>query len=171
MTQDSSTLYKLIVLYMLNRVTFPLTKAQVYDFILMKEYTNFITLQQAISELDDAGLITAKSMRNRTHLLITEAGKETLHYFGSRVNETIRKDIDTYLRENELELREEVSIQSNYYRSTVGDYTAELTAREKGNELVYIRLSVPFEEMASTICDNWQKENREIYKLLTEHLF
>ena len=35
MTQDSSTLYKLIVLYMLNRVTFPLTKAQVYDFILM----------------------------------------------------------------------------------------------------------------------------------------
>ena len=150
MTQDSSTLYKLIVLYMLNRVTFPLTKAQVYDFILMKEYTNFITLQQAISEL---------------------AGKETLHYFGSRVNETIRKDIDTYLRENELELREEISIQSNYYRSTVGDYTAELTAREKGNELVNIRLSVPFEEMASTICDNWQKKNKEIYKLLTEHLF
>lgn len=171
MTQDSSTLYKLIVLYMLNRVSFPLTKAQVYDFILMKEYTSFITLQQAISELDDAGLITAKSMRNRTHLLITEAGKETLNYFGSRVNEAIRKDIDAYLRENELELREEVSIQSNYYRSTTGDYTAELTAREKGNELINIRLSVPFEEMAATICDHWQEKNKEIYKLLTEYLF
>ena len=33
MTQDPLTLYKLIVLYMLNRVDFPLTKAQITDFI------------------------------------------------------------------------------------------------------------------------------------------
>ena len=51
MTQDPLTLYKLIVLYMLDRVTFPLTKAQVGDFILEREYTNFLTLQQEIAEL------------------------------------------------------------------------------------------------------------------------
>jgi len=54
MLQDPLTLYKLIVLYMLNRVTFPLTAAQVSDFILGKEYTNFLTLQQVINELTDA---------------------------------------------------------------------------------------------------------------------
>ena len=68
---DPLTLYKLIVLYMLTRVDFPLTKAQVGDFILGKEYTNFLTLQQAIGELIDAGLVTAQSIRNRTHLTIT----------------------------------------------------------------------------------------------------
>ena len=78
MTQEALTLYKLIVLYMLNRVSFPLTKAQVYDFILGKEYTDFLTLQQAISELEDAGLLSAKSMGNRTNLLITAEGKQTL---------------------------------------------------------------------------------------------
>ena len=57
MLQDPLTLYKLIVLYMLNRVTFPLTTAQVSDFILGKEYTNFLTLQQVINELTDAGMI------------------------------------------------------------------------------------------------------------------
>ena len=51
MLQDPLTLYKLIVLYMLNRVTFPLTTAQVSDFILGKEYTNFLTLQQLIDDL------------------------------------------------------------------------------------------------------------------------
>ena len=40
MTQDPLTLYKLIVLYMLNRVSFPLTKSQICDFILGKEYTS-----------------------------------------------------------------------------------------------------------------------------------
>ncbi|MBR6003730.1 MAG: DUF4364 family protein, partial [Lachnospiraceae bacterium] len=75
MTQDPITLYKLIVLYMLDRVNFPLTKAQVGDFILEKEYTTFLTLQQAISELTDADMVRAKSIRNRTHLEITEEGR------------------------------------------------------------------------------------------------
>jgi hypothetical protein len=88
MTQDSLTLYKLIVLYMLNKVSFPMTKAQVGDFILEKEYTTFLTLQQAMSELIDAKLITAESIRNRTHLAITEEGKNTLYYFENRLSET-----------------------------------------------------------------------------------
>ena len=80
MLQDPLTLYKLIVLYMLNRVTFPLTAAQVSDFILGKEYTNFLTLQQVINELTDAGMIATQSIRNRTHLSITPEGKETLNF-------------------------------------------------------------------------------------------
>ena len=53
MTQDPLTLYKLIVLYMLNRVTFPLTRNQITDFIQEKEYTNFFTLQQVMAERED----------------------------------------------------------------------------------------------------------------------
>ena len=63
--QDPLTLYKLIILYMLQRVDFPLTKAQISDFILEKQYTSFLTLQQVISELIDADMITAHSIRNR----------------------------------------------------------------------------------------------------------
>ena len=37
MLQDPLTLYKLIVLYMLNRVSFPITPAQISEFILEKE--------------------------------------------------------------------------------------------------------------------------------------
>lgn len=80
MKQESFTLYKLIVLYMLSRVSFPLTRAQVSDFILQKEYTGFLTLQQAFSELREANLISEKSMRNRTYLMLTDAGRETLRF-------------------------------------------------------------------------------------------
>ena len=109
MLQDPLTLYKLIVLYMLNRVTFPLTAAQVSDFILGKEYTNFLTLQQVINELTDAGMIATQSIRNRTHLSITPEGKETLNFFENRIGDTIKQEIDTYFRENEFTLRNEVS--------------------------------------------------------------
>ncbi|MBQ3890778.1 MAG: DUF4364 family protein, partial [Lachnospiraceae bacterium] len=150
MTQDPITLYKLIVLYMLDRVNFPLTKAQVGDFILEKEYTTFLKLQQAISELTDADMVRAKSIRNRTHLEITEEGRQTLGFFENRISSSIREEIDKYFKENEYELKNEVSVLSNYYKSTTGEYEANMIIREKNINLVNLTMSVPTEELAAS---------------------
>lgn len=171
MLQDPLTLYKLIILYMLNRVTFPMTNAQISDFILEKEYTNFLTLQQVISELTDAGMISTQSIRNRTHLAITDEGRETLSFFENRISDAIKNDIDTYFREKEFTLRNEVSVLGDYYKSTSGEYEAHLVAKDRDINLVDITLSVPVEEVAAAICDNWQKKNQEIYKYLIQELF
>jgi hypothetical protein len=171
MTQDPITLYKLIVLYMLDRVNFPLTKAQVGDFILEKEYTTFLTLQQAISELTDADMVRAKSIRNRTHLEITEEGRQTLGFFENRISSSIREEIDKYFKENEYELKNEVSVLSNYYKSTTGEYEANMIIREKNINLVNLTMSVPTEELAASICDKWETANQDVYNLLVEKLF
>ena len=171
MLQDPLTIYKLIVLYMLNRVTFPLTAAQISDFILEKEYTNFLTLQQVLNELSDAGLIGLETVRNRTLLSITEEGKNTLSFFENRISEAIKQDINEFLHEKEYALRNEVSILGDYYKSTSGEYEAHLVAKDRGIRLVDITLSVPTEETASAICDNWQKKNQDIYQFLVQQLF
>ena len=171
MTQDPLTLYKLIVLYMLNRVTFPLTKSQISDFILGKGYTNFLTLQQVFSELIDTHLVDAQSIRNRTHLVITAEGQETLGFFENRISPAIKEDIHAFFKEKEYTLRNEVSILSDYYKSTTGEYEAHLVAKDKGIPLVEITLSVPTEDTAAAICDNWQVKNQEVYQKLVEQLF
>ena len=171
MLQDPLTLYKLIILYMLDRVKFPITNAQISDYILEKEYTNFLTLQQVISELTEANLIDARTVNNRTHLHITDEGRETLYYFDNRINDTIKAEINQYFRENEFDLQEEVSVVGNYYKSTSGEYEAHLTAKERGNNLVEIKLTVPTKEVAESICDDWQKKNQEVYQELVKWLF
>lgn len=171
MLQDPLTLYKLIVLYMLDRVNFSMTAAQVSDFILEKDYTNFLTLQQVINDLTESKLITSETVRNRTHLSITPEGRETLLYFEGHISPAIKDEINTYFKENEYDLRNEVSVQGNYYKSTSGEYEAHLIAKDRETNLVEITLSVPTEEIASSICDNWQKKNQEIYQHLIEELF
>jgi len=171
MLQDPLTLYKLMILYMLDRVKFPITTAQISNYILEKEYTNFLTLQQVISELTEANLIDARTVNNRTHLQITDEGRETLYYFDNRINDTIKAEINDYFHDNEFDLREEVSVLSNYYKSTSGEYEAHLIAKERGNNLVEIKLSVPTKEVAESICDNWQKKNQEVYQELVRLLF
>lgn len=169
--QEPMTLYKLIVLYMLNRVDFPLTKAQIGDFILNREYTNFMTLQQAIGELIDAKLISARSIHNRTHLILTKEGAQTLGFFSNEISSSIKSDIESYLLENEMKLRNEVSVLADYYKSTTGEYEAHLVAKDKEISLIDMTLSVPLEETAISICDNWQKKNQDIYQYLVSQLF
>ena len=168
---DTLTLYNLIVLYMLSKVDFPLTKTQIYDFILDKGYTNFLTLQQVIGELDEAGFLTSRSVRNRTQLSITPEGLETLNFFRGRINEGIRSDIDFYFHENKVEMRNEMSVYANYRKNSSGEYDAHLIAKDHGADLVNITLSVPSEETAAAICDNWQTKNQDIYQYLICQLF
>ncbi len=171
MTQDPLTLYKLIVLYMLDKVSFKLTNAQISDFILEKEYTSYMTLQQVISDLLDTELIKADTSMNRTYYSITQEGQSTLSYFGNRISDAIRGEIDAFLSEKHLELKNEASITANYYKSVSGEYEAELTAKEKDVVLVNIRLSVPTQDMAEAVCDGWYHKNEQIYKYLMQELF
>ena len=130
-----------------------------------------MTLQQVISELTEAGMIQTRTAGNRTHLHLTDEGRETLSYFQNRINDTIKTEINEYLHENEYALQEEVSVLGNYYKSTSGEYEAHLIAKDRGNILVEIKLSVPTKEVASSICDNWQRKNQEIYQELVKQLF
>ena len=163
---------KLIILYMLDRVPFPLTKAQIFDFLLMHDYTDYLTLQQVMGELMDAEMVMAKSMRNRTHMSLTDEGRNTLEMFRKRLSKDTVRQIDDFLSENEVELRNEVSIQSNYYKSAVtGEYEAHLVALDRGIAMADITMSVPDADIAAHICENWEKYNQEIYQMLVEKLF
>ena len=73
--------------------------------------------------------------------------------------------------ENEFALQEEVSVLSDYYKATSGEYEAHLVAKERGISLVDLTMSVPSKELAASICDNWQKKNQEIYQYIIEQLF
>lgn len=141
------------------------------DFILEREYTGFLNLQQAIGELIDADMIKAESIRNRTHLIILDEGRETLSYFRHRIGESMRLEIETFFNQHEVEMRNEVSIISDYDKATNGEYAARLMVKDQDLPLVDITLTVPSEEIAAAICDNWQQKNQEVYQFLVKALF
>ncbi len=171
MTQEPMTLYKLIVLYMLDRVSFPLTRAQIEGFILEREYTNYLTLQQAIGELCEIKLVLAKTIHNRTQFILTDEGRSTLAFFGSSIPEPIKAEIDGYFKENSMELRNEASVTGQYFKTTGGSYQVVLTATERGETLIELKLSVPDEKTASAVCDHWQRRNETVYAAVMKELF
>lgn len=171
MSKDSLTLYRLIVLYMLSRVNYPLSAAQIADFILEKEYTNYLTLQQVLSELEEDRFVESSTMGNRTLLAITDEGRHTLDFFAGRLQPGICKDIQEYLEAHELQIRNDLSILTNYRKESNGSYTAELVAKDHSNELIRLQLNVPTAKYAQAVCDRWKEKNESIYQYLINELF
>lgn len=167
---DTLTLYKLIILFILDKVDFPLTNAQLSDFILEKEYTNYFNIQKAIHELESTELIRTETIRNSSLFHITPVGSETLGFFGNEISDAIKTDILEYLKDNRYSLREEVSTLADYYEAKKGEFVAHCYVSEKGSKIVEINLSFPTEEEAQTVCKNWKNQSAEIYEYLMAKL-
>ena len=167
---ETQTLYKLIILYMLNRVTFPLSNAQLSEFILEKEYTDYFTLQQSLFELTDSALIHPEKLHNTTLYHITQEGRTTLTYFEKKISSAIREDIDSFLLEHKYKLRNERSTPAHYYQTSSGEYAAHCRVLEKDSTLMDLTLTVPVEEQAKAICDHWRDRSKELYATLMQSL-
>lgn len=170
MALESITLYKLIILYMLNKVKFPLTNAQLSRFFLDNDYTDYFTLQKVISELIDSHLISVETIRNTSYYHITSDGGETLGFFVNRIPEVIIDDMDSFLMHNKYELRNEVGTIADYYKSTNQDYIVHCQVKEGKSTLIELNVSVPTKETASDMCNNWKDASQKIYSYIMKSL-
>ncbi|NLL00647.1 MAG: DUF4364 family protein [Clostridiales bacterium] len=170
MPSDTFMLYKLMILYILSRVDFPLSNAQLTSFILEKEYTNYFNIQRAISELLDDEFIAVKTIRNSSLYLITDSGNETLLFFDNLISSGIKEDIEEYLAENKYELKEEVSTPADYSHVKKGEFSVRLSVIERGTHIIDLTLSVPTEEEAVIMCNKWSEKSSDIYSFLMSSL-
>lgn len=165
MTSEAILLYKLMILYMLDRVDFPLTGSQISQFILDRGYTDYFTFQISINELIENNFIKPTLERNHSLYEITEQGKEAVELFEFKVSDSIKIDILDYLKEQKIELRNESAISADYYPIN-NEYVTQLSIKERNQTLLEVKLMVPTKEQAIHICDSWQDKSEEIYAYL-----
>lgn len=162
---------KLIVLFMLNKISLPMTNSQISNFILAKEYTNYFSLQQYLSEMVDSQLLEIEKIQHNTRYIITENGKKTLSYFQNRIPNTTKQEIIDYLKQNKHKLRTEIEVTSEYILEKTGDYTVHCVAKENETTLIDLKLNAINKKMAISICDNWRNRSQDIYAMIVNELF
>lgn len=160
---ESLTLYKLMILYMLRKVNFPLTNSQITGFFLEKDYTDYFHVQNAISDLTDAKLVTVEKVRNASLLTATVAGEETLEYFSSEIPFAVKREIDAFLRENAFDLRNESCTVADYEQTDDGGYAVHCRVNEGHDTIIELTINVPSEEAANRVCERWPAKSQEIY--------
>ena len=170
MQSESLMLYKLIILYILDRMDFPITNTELTRFIVDKGYCDYITINQTLADLIEDEYIAVEHAHNSYLYRITPSGKETLSFFYTRISVAIRDDIDAYLSEKEYQLREMVSTTADYYEAKKNEFVVELRVVERDSELVHINLLVTSAAEADLICSRWKECSADIYGYLISTL-
>ena len=156
MEQEQLTLYKLMILYLIEKVD--------------KGYTIYFTVQRAFHELEEENMLRVKQIRNMSHYALSDEGSEAIEMFEYQIPNSIKEDIAQFLKEKEYELRKEASVTADFYPSKGDEYTVNLKIREKENLLLEINLNVVSRDQAVYICDHWEKKHSDVYSMLIEKL-
>ncbi|WP_373215986.1 DUF4364 family protein [Ruminococcus sp. 5_1_39BFAA] len=164
------TVYKLIVLYMLQNSRESLTNSQISEFILEHEYTNYFHLQQAVSELVESELVEKQTISNSSYYRLTEDGKNTLSYFENQLSEDIKKEVREYLKKNGCETPTQILMPADYYINTQGGYAVRCQLIERNTSLIDLNIAAPNLEAAKAMCRRWPDKCQDIFGKIMEEL-
>lgn len=170
MEDNQLTLYKLMILYLIKKVDFPLSNSQICEFIIDKGYTNYFNVQRAFHELEEEEMLRTKTIRNMSHYYLTEIGDEAIEMFSYQISDSIKKDITQFLDEKEYELRKETDLEADFFPAKRGEYTVHLKIKEKDTLLLELNLNVVSREQAVHICDHWNDKHSDVYSSLIQQL-
>ena len=168
---EPSTIYKLSILSLLKRADDPLSNAVISDFFLNLEYTDFFSVQKALSELEDSGLIESVKEQNRVLYHLLPDGEETLRYLSDKLNYDIIIDIHRFLGK-EKELKEQESLfESQWYEDRHSSVFVRLTHKKRGQIVFDLTLPVPNHTAAEALCLRWKEQGGELLNELYDILF
>lgn len=168
---ESQTQIKLMILYILNRVNFPLSDIQILSYFrkLGMDEDNF---RMILEELISNSLVSAERRPDRSLLEITREGEETLGYFENSISEHDRSGIEEFLESHRFDLRKENTSLADFREDDAnpGQYEVHLEVREGRRKLIDMWLPADSEKMAEHMCEKWKDSSSEIYNFAVRHL-
>lgn len=164
-------IYKLIILYLLDRADGEVAMDRISSFLLEKGYVNFLSLTQTYAQIEESGLVQSRNSGDRCFYRITADGRQTLKIFINDLGRDIREQVNEFLVSEGTVLRSEQSVRADCVPAENGMYNVILKVMERNDPVMEIRLQVPDKGLAEEICRRWPDKNEKIYNSLIENLF
>lgn len=153
---------KLLLLYLLKKIKLPISNNQITKIILENNFINYFTLQQYITELENATFITIIEQENKHRLVISSKGLKVLSLFKNRIPKNKIQAIDSYLSKQLENIKKEITIFADYTIEG-NNYIVNLKAIENNSILIDLKLNVASNEQAKSLCSKWKENSSQIY--------
>lgn len=160
---EPNMIYKITALEILSKAAEPLSNAQITDFFLDGQYTDYFNVQQVLNDLETASLIQSETLHNNTRYRLTEEGSQTLTLFYDKITDAISQDIDTYLKRHAIEFSRDNALTANYDKAVGGGYLVHCRVKEGQRDILNLTLHAASQEQAETMCNNWKVRYEDVY--------
>lgn len=163
-------LYKLKIMYILNRINLPLTKNEITKLFLEKNYMDYFTLQQLLLDLCNSDYIEVSSKNGSDFYYLSMHGKEALEMFIDKLPTSFKKNIDLEHREVAKQIKKQRDSLSHYFKKSDNEFIVTLQVLENSNTIFSISLNLPSEEQAKKVSKNWSSNSENIYNTIIQSI-
>lgn len=164
---------KLILLYIINKIKYPISNVQITQIILENNFMNYFILQQYISELLSSDFLVTNEIDNKQRITITDKGTKVLTLFQNRISSYKLELIDEYLKKRSEEIKKEITVAADYTLDNNNSFIVNLIASENNMTLIDIKINVASNKQARDLCNKWKNNSSELYnkiiRLLTDN--
>lgn len=157
---------KLVILYILDKLSFPLEKSQITNIVLENNFLNYFSLQQSLLEIEKSDLVIIEGSETNPLWRISSQGKKAVDFLSDFLTFRIKNTIDRYVQTNKLLIKKDSEIKATYKKINVDEYIVSLKALENGMELINLELNVVSARQAQQVCENWKKNAEQVYGLI-----
>ncbi|MCK9444391.1 MAG: DUF4364 family protein [Tissierellaceae bacterium] len=153
---------KLLLLYIIKSGSF--NNAELGEFVLKKNYMDYFSIQQYLSELIDSNFIIKTNIEGKEIYSLLEKGNMTLSYFQDRIPPSVKEELTIEFGKFQRKKELEAQIIAEYFPKENGQFIINLKLVENDETLFSIYFDVASKEQADLICTSWKTNTDAIYK-------
>ncbi len=154
---------KLILLFILDNIEFPITNVQITEIIMQDGLMNYFFLQQYLSDLVNTNHIKNYTKDDKQFYKITKKGEETLTFFENRISITAKESVLKTIESKRKDFKESTEIISDYIPLNKNEYIVDCKIIENNTPLIELKLTVGTKAQAKSMCELWKKNPQSIY--------
>ncbi|MDO5041626.1 MAG: DUF4364 family protein [Peptoniphilus sp.] len=158
-TFDELAQNKIIILYIINKFKFPISKSDLTAFIINNEVFNYFFFMEFLNELIAEDFISIENDK----IILNESAKKALEFFHDGIGEDLKISLDEKILHFSKNTLVKNSIISEYFIHE-GVYYCDLVIMENKREILNMRIEAPNEEYAKLITQRFKNNPLELYK-------
>ncbi len=170
-----TTVNKLILLYVLDKMEIPLTENSILEICSSQNnWVNWMDCKDLLSQLIMSKFVykpNTDSDENRYN--ITVAGRECLSQFYTRIPASLRDSISQFAMDNKMQFKRNQEYISKSYKNEDGSYTVDLKILEPLTTEAIFSLTIKTDtrHSSATACKKWRELAASVYEYTYSTLF
>ena len=163
MEYEKDTQDKLIVLYIISKLTKTVTNLQIADIILDVTGIDYFTLQAILLELNEKKLISLFYEEETRYYKITDEGLTLLDSLISIVPDFIINRVAKKVDGESKEIKQKSVIYADYTPEDEDRYIVKCKITEGGKKVVELEVTMPTKAQAIDVCNKWYENPSKYY--------
>ncbi len=154
---------KLLILYILNEVSTPMTMGEIEDIVLPTKLIELLMIAGLLDSLVQSNMVEILEGKYELYS-ITEEGRESITIFDDKINDYHRKQLNEKIGLFKREKKNAKFISAEYKKISENASVVDCVINEGDSPLIELKVRVPSNEHADRMVKLWKKDALDIFQ-------